>query len=479
VTRDSLLEELNTAAAPCLSPPFDSGFRPAACWARAYRSLVRRSPRRQLLRLVVVRPDGSAFHRSLDILPWSAATEAVTYRHVERTLKYLLWQKGGNEVQVSGCDALAARLAAAYAPGGERAFDADMMGPRLFGAAFRVRACPEADLTPETARPLTVGGNWNGCRVGFDLGGSDRKCAAVIDGKVVHTEEVPWSPVTAADWRYHRDGIQDSIRRAAAHLPRIDAIGGSAAGAYVNNEVRVASLFRAIPQAEFDRHIHGLFVELGADYGVPLVVMNDGDVTALAGAMSLNDQPVLGMAFGTSLAGGYCGADGGLTPWLNELAFVPVDYRDDAEAPRDEWSGDTGCGALYLSQQAVGRLASAAGVEFPAGTGLPERLAEMQRRLAAGDGVANDLFVAVGRYLGYAIAHDDDFYELKHVLALGRVTSGTAGGIIVREAQAVLATEFPEVAARVRISMPDETSKRHGQAVVAASLPQVMKGNAR
>ena len=206
-------------------------------------------------------------------------------------------------------------------------------------------------------------------------------------------------------------------------------------------------------------------------WNVPLILMNDGEVTALAGSIALEDRPVLGMAFGTSLAGGYCRADGGLTPWLNELAFVPIDFRA-AGGPQDDWSRDFGVGAQYLSQQAIGRLATAAKVDFPAGCdGLPERLAEMQRRVAAGDAVARDLFIAVGRFLGYAVAHAADFYPLKRCLALGRVTSGAGGDIIVRESTQVLKTEFPELAGQVTIEMPDEKSKRHGQAVVAASLP--------
>jgi hypothetical protein len=184
-----------------------------------------------------------------------------------------------------------------------------------------------------------MGGCWKGCRIGFDLGGSDRKCAAVIDGKVVHTEEVPWSPVTQADWTYHHDGIENSLRRAAAHLPRVDAIGGSSAGVYVNNQARIASLFRAIPRPDFNAHVRTLFLDIQKAWNVPFVLMNDGDVTALAGSLSLEDHPVLGMAFGTSLAGGYCGSDGGLTSWLNELAFVPIDFRS-MGAPQDDWSGD-------------------------------------------------------------------------------------------------------------------------------------------
>ena len=69
---------------------------------------------------------------------------------------------------------------------------------------------------------------------------------------------------------------------------------------------------------------------------------NDGDVTALAGYMSLGTGPVMGIAMGTSQAAGYVDAQGRVSGWLNELAFAPVDLAE--AAPRDPWSGDTGVG---------------------------------------------------------------------------------------------------------------------------------------
>ena len=97
---------------------------------------------------------------------------------------------------------------------------------------------------------------------------------------------------------------------------------------------------------------------------MPFEVVNDGEVTALAGSMSLGENAILGIAFGTSTAAGYVTPDGNITSWLNELAFVPVDYSPDA--PVDEWSGDYGVGSQYFSQQCVGRLMPAAGIEAPA-----------------------------------------------------------------------------------------------------------------
>src|SRR5947199_221054 len=168
--------------------------------------------------------------------------------------------------------------------------DPACLPPSLWNRAVR-RACGPSP----GPLALALGRHLEGCRIGFDLGASDRKCAAVIDGKVVFSDEVPWNPSAQADPQYHFDGIDDSLRRAATHLPRVDAIGGSAAGVYVDNEVRIGSLYRTVPRDQFDTRIRRLFFDLQAAWnGVPFEVVNDGEVTALAGSMALGDNAVLG-----------------------------------------------------------------------------------------------------------------------------------------------------------------------------------------
>jgi predicted NBD/HSP70 family sugar kinase len=320
----------------------------------------------------------------------------------------------------------------------------------------------------ETAAPL--GRHLSGCRIGFDLGASDRKCAAVIDGKVVFSAEVPWDPSKQSDPQYHFDGVDDSLRRAAEHLPRVDAIGGSAAGVYVANEVRVGSLYRAVPREQFDTRIRRLFFDLQTKWGgVPFDVVNDGEVTALAGSMALDDSAVLGVAMGSSLAAGFVNPQGNITSWLNELAFVPVDYREDA--PVDEWSGDPGVGAQYFSQQAVGRLIAPAGIELPKEMTLPVKLEAVQKLMANGDPRARRIYETIGVYFGYNIATYADYYEFRNLQVLGRVMTGEGGDLILATARQVLQEEFPELAERMHFHIPDEKEKRHGQAIAAASLP--------
>jgi predicted NBD/HSP70 family sugar kinase len=458
-------------------PALDPGFLPAVLWNRAYQARVRATRGSVELGIALVRQDGTTFTHKTRILPSTAAHAGLNRKYVERLVKFLLWQKGGGTILVKGCDPVARMLAAAYTEKGLRAFDRDLVGRRMFGRLIEVKAV-RGKLPParETSQPL--GRHLDGCRIGFDLGGSDRKCAAVVDGKVVFSDEVAWNPYFEKDPWYHFQGINDTLRRAAAHLPRIDAIGGSAAGVYVNNEPRVGSLYRGIAEPDFDRHIRGIFRALQSWWGgVPFEVVNDGEVTALAGSMSMRSNAVLGYSMGTSVAAGYVTPDGNITSWLNELAFVPIDYRDDA--PADEWSGDIGCGVQYFSQQAVSRLLPAAGIAVPAEMPLAERLVEVQKLMALGDPRARKLYETIGTCFGYAIAHYGEFYDIENMLVLGRVTSGEGGEVILAHARQVLKDEFPALAEKVRLRTPSEKDKRHGQAIAAASLPVASSARAK
>jgi predicted NBD/HSP70 family sugar kinase len=237
--------------------------------------------------------------------------------------------------------------------------------------------------------------------------------------------------------------------------------------------VRIGSLYRGIPKDRFEK-VATMFFRIREELGVPMEVVNDGEVTALAGSMSLKENPVLGIALGSSLAAGYANHEGNITSWLNELAFVPVDYR--ADGPADEWSDDIGCGVQYFSQQGSNRVATSAGMQVDQSLALPERLVVLQKKMAVGDPLAKQVYETIGTYLGYAIAHYADFYELKHVLILGRVTTGEGGEIILKRSLEVLRAEFPEIASRVSVALPDEANRRVGQSIAAASLPAIQGG---
>lgn len=457
---------------PRFAPPLDSTFRPAVLANRAFVKDVKKSGEGVPLVLALERGDGSVSRFETVAFPEGHAQADANLPYAERLLKFLLWQRGGCRVYVGGPPSVGEYLARTYSPDGVRKFDYHFMGEDVYERTFTVVSCDAADAPPEKETTQPLGRHLDGCRIGFDLGASDRKVSAVIDGEAVFSEEVVWEPRKQNDPTYHYNEIMAALKTAASKMPRIDAIGGSSAGVIINSRVMIASLFRGVPKDRFDE-VKSIFPRIREELGVPLDVVNDGEVTALAGSMSLGDNGVLGVALGSSEAGGYVTMDGNITGWLNELAFAPVDYSP--EAPGDEWSGDRGVGALYFSQQCVFRLAPKAGIELPKDVTDAERLKFVQEKLEAGHEGARDIWRSMGYYMGYGIAHYADFYELKHVLILGRCTSGSGGQIILDGANEVLRAEFPEIAEKVNIQLPDEKSRRVGQSIAAASLPAIAK----
>jgi predicted NBD/HSP70 family sugar kinase len=458
---------------PRIVPALDRGFRPAVLANRAFRDEVRVSKAGVPLVFGLERPDGSVSRFETQVLAEGHPRAGANWTYAERLLKFLLWQRGGWRVFAGDTQGIGQALQRCYAPGRERAFDYHFMGEQVYQRPFTLVPCAPEEVPPEKENEQPLGRHLEGCRIGFDLGASDLKISAVVDGAVVYSEEIVWEPRLQADPGYHYQAILAAIRVAGSKMPRLDAIGGSSAGIFVNNRPMVASLFRGIPSDQFHQ-VRNLFERMREELGVPLEVVNDGEVTALAGSMSLADNGILGIALGSSQAGGYVTRAGNLTGWLNELAFCPVDYSP--EAPAEEWSGDRGCGALYLSQQCVFRLAQRAGIDLPGDATNADRLKFVQEKLEAGHGGAARIWRTMGTYLGYSVAHYADFYDMKHVLILGRCTSGQGGQLILDGTQEVLRGEFPELAASIHIQLPDENSRRVGQSIAAASLPALKQG---
>ena len=398
--------------------------------------------------------------------------DAENYAFVERIVKTLLWVAGGFKIIIAGSDTVAAKIKEAYSYGGARDFDVHFM-ERVYEQKFSVESVALADAPEDKSSALPVGRHLDGCRIGFDAGGSDRKVSAVIDGESVYSEEVVWFPKTNSDPEYHYQGILEAMKTAASKMPRVDAIGVSSAGVYVDNRIMIASLFLKVSDEDFEKKVKNMYIDVAKEIGenIPIEVANDGDVTALAGAMNLNENSVLGVAMGTSEAAGYVDPQGNITGWLNELAFAPVDFCTDAMV--DEWSGDYGCGVKYFSQDGVIKLAPYAGIELDENLSPAEKLKVVQKLMSEGDERAAAIYDTIGAYFGYAIAYYSEFYDIKHVLIMGRVTSGKGGEILLQRAQEVLDKEFPELAKKINLNIPDENARRVGQSVAAASLPMI------
>ncbi len=458
--------------APKRVPALDAGFQPIVLWNHAFLRAVSASGQGVPLAIALERSDGSVSVLESRVFPEGHGLAAANLPYAERLVKTLLWQRGGHSIIIGGPRSIGEHIRRAYSPGGIRAFDAAFMGDQVYERPFAVHIVDVGDVPMAQEASIPLGRHLDGCRIGFDAGASDRKVAVVVDGREVFSEEVVWDPRGQASPDYHYHHIQAALHHAAAHMPRVDAIGVSAAGIYVANRVMVASLFRGVPRDLFRRSAQDIFLRIKKEWGdIPLEVANDGDVTALAGSMSLGDGRVLGIAMGSDEAGGYVNAEGNITDWLSELAFAPVDLGP--QAPVNEWSGDRGCGGEYFSQKAVVRLAPLAGIELDARQAPADKLKAVQALMAHGDERAARVYRTIGCYLGYAVAHYADLYDLRHVLILGRVTSGSGGQLILEEALAVLKAEFPELLDRITLNLPDESSRRVGQAIAAASLPIV------
>ena len=445
------------------SPVLDPEFTPILKFNQAFLATATKP-----VSIAVERADGQIATTHTFIHGTPEMAEADRY-YIDRLVKTELWMKGGYKIYVDN-EGIYEYLRSVYCEGGARAFDWEFMSD-VFEKPFEVVLT--GDIPETLDKPVPMGGHLEGCRIGFDAGGSDRKVSAVIDGETVFSEEVVWLPKINPDPEYHYEGIVSALKAAASHMPRVDAVGVSSAGIYINNRTMKASLFLRVPKDLFEEKVKDIFIRAITDtFGdVPYAVANDGDVSALAGTMSLNDNNVLGIAMGTSEAVGYVDENGQITGWLNELAFVPVDANPDAMV--DEWSGDIGCGVKYFCQDGVNKLAPRAGIELDESASPAEKLKVTQKLMENDDPRAVQVYQSIGCYLGHTLAYYFEHYGFKYVLLLGRVMSGKGGDILLDTCRKVLDDEYPEYADKIQLTLPDEKFRRVGQSMAAASLPEM------
>lgn len=452
----------------------DKEFMPAIIELRKFNDDVKKSGNSNRLIIAVERNNGYVYRKDLEVFADGIDDERNTFI-VERIIKSILWVVGGYKIYIAGSKYIYDKIASFYTDGGLRDFDYHFMS-NVYDEKVEVIYSTYETIPAEKKSSIPAGGNLKGKRIGFDAGGSDMKVSAVVEGESIFSEEIVWLPKLNSDPNYHCEHIYKAMKLAIEKMGGdCDAIGVSSAGIYIDNKAMVASLFIKVPKAEFDAKIKNIYINiakrLGEELGheIPIIVANDGDVTALAGAMDLKDNGVLGIAMGTSEAVGYVNEEGNLTGWLSELAFVPTDFNKNAIV--DEWSLDFGVGCKYFSQDAVIKLAPLAGITLDENLTLAEKLKVVQKYNNEGHEGANQIFETIGYYLAYTLAYYAEFYNIKHVIILGRVTSGKGGDAILRVCREVLDSVFPEYS-NINLTMPSEYMRRVGQSIAAASLPE-------
>merc|ERR1719355_251916 len=227
------------------------------------------------------------------------------------------------------------------------------------GQPFKITAVGSpGDLPENKDTPQECGKSANGNRLAFDLGKSDIKTVAVKDGEVLDSMETEWD-VTNTDPQYHFDAIvaamKGTIERATAKgFGDIQAVGGSATGTVSgDNEATWCDIFPNVPPDVYKAKVVDIFKRIAKEVAgdVPLKVINDGEVTAIAAVQKIQAGNVMGISMGSSEGAGYANEDGHLMGWINELCYIRLDMNPDA--PTDPWTkgAHTGISHLYLGQR--------------------------------------------------------------------------------------------------------------------------------
>jgi predicted NBD/HSP70 family sugar kinase len=406
-------------------------------------------------------------------------------------IQEMMWQRSGSELKICGPDRVTKAIQKAFAKGGQYEFEALSM-PNVCGTPatpFTVTIVDNiVDLPAAKDSPQVCGKDANGCRLAFDLGKSDIKTVAVKDNEVLYSKETEWD-VTNKDPDYHFDAILAELKKAAEKLPKVDAIGGSATGTVSDkNEATWCDIFPNVPPKVYKEKVVDIFVRLGKAVAgdVPLKVINDGEVTALAAYQKIKAGNIMGISMGSSEGGGYANGDGNLLGWINELCYIRLDLNPNA--PTDPWTkgAHTGVSHMYLGQRGATKLAHKAGVAVPDNLKYPHKemctikhenhaqclkLIQEAMKDPEKKEKTKELYETVGVYLGYALGQYCEFYKIDHVMILGRVSKGEGGDLMLATAKKVLEEEFPDDCKHIEFHTADDHFKAVGQCIAAAALP--------
>jgi len=475
-------------ARPKVPAPLDPNFSPLILGKKKYLAATKEC--KDFLEWALPRADGCARYK-LPVFPDGHKDASASVYLAGVLIQEMIWQRSASKLMLAGPAKICEAIKADYSKGGAYDFEVGSM-PNVCGtpeATFEVSIVDASALPAAKDTPQVCGKDANGCRLAFDLGKSDIKVVAVKDNEVLYSKETEWD-VTNPDPQYHFDAIVGAMKLGKDALPKIDAIGGSATGTVGgNNEATWCDIFPCVPPDVYKAKVVDIFQRIAKELAgdVPLKVINDGEVTALAAVQKIKAGNVMGISMGSSEGGGYANADGNLMGWINELCYIRLDLNP--EAPTDPWTkgSHTGMSHMYLGQRGATKLAAKAGVDVPANlvyphpdmcTILHENHAQCLKLIQKAmtdpekEKTVRELYETVGVYLGYALAQYSEFYKIDHLMILGRVSKGAGGDIMLNTAKKVLETEFPEYAG-IQVHTADDHFKAVGQCIAAAALPSI------
>jgi len=476
---------------PKVTAPLDPGFRPLILGKKKYLEAAKDC--KDTLEWALVRADGCGRY-SLPVFEDSSRDSRASSYLACILIQEMLWQRSGSELKLFGPARLCKAIKAAFSVGGAYEFEVKQM-PHVCGHAekpFVVTIVDSVDdLPPAQDTPQECGTVADGCRLAFDLGKSDIKTVAVKDNEVLYSKETEWD-VTNADPDYHYNAIMTELKLAKEGLPRVDAIGGSATGTVsADNEATWCDIFPNVPPDVYKAKVVDIFKRMAKEIAgdVPLKVINDGEVTALAAFAKIGAGNVMGISMGSSEGAGYANAEGKLMGWISELCYCRIDLNP--KAPTDPWTkgNHIGLSHMYLGQRGATKLAVKAGVELKENWRYPhpdmctikhehhaQVLKEVQKAIKLPDKEekVKQLYETCGVYLGYALAQYSEFYKIDHLMILGRVSKGDGGDIMLDTAKKVLKEEFPEYS-HIQFHTADDQFKGVGQCIAAAALPRLKK----
>jgi len=476
---------------PKVSAPLDPGFAPVVLAKAKYRKAAEGCA--DTVHFALPRSDGCS-RGELKVFPTDDKRYQASVILAGVLIQESIWIKGASSLQLAGPKEICESLKAAFSKGGTYEFEAEVM-PKANGTAdkeFEVTIVGGAGDLPEAKdTPQVCGKDANGCRLAFDLGKSDIKTVAIKDGEVLDSAETEWD-VTNPDPQYHFDAIVDAMKKTierakAKGFGDIQAVGGSATGTVSgNNEATWCDIFPNVPADVYKEKVVDIFKRLAKEVAgdVPLKVINDGEVTALAAVQKIKKGNVMGISMGSSEGGGYANADGNLMGWINELCYVKLDMNP--RAPTDPWTkgAHRGISHMYLGQRGATKNAFKI-CEVPENYKYPhpdmctikhedhaQCLKLIQQAMKDTPDKASDLYKTCGVYLGYGLAQYCEHYKIDHVMILGRVSKGAGGDLVLKTASEVLATEFPDLP-KIEFHTADDHFKAVGQCIAAAALPSI------